>query len=109
MPSSAPTNLSLNDFFVVQLSSKMWVVTARPISRVLLHTSFSMERMAKRSHKPSEVSFDRSSDNSPPLMVVSLPCLRSYTTHATMVDLNLPWHHSRPLFSLFSKLSMMYI
>ena len=59
--------------FGSKLLSKMWLVTTRPIWRVLLHTSFSTERMAKKVRKPSEVSFDHSRDDSRPLMVANPP------------------------------------
>ena len=72
-PLIVPASLSLNDFFVMQLSSKMWLITARPTSRVLLRTSFLTERTAKKDHKPSKVPFDHSSDNSRPLMVAYPP------------------------------------
>ena len=93
----------------VHRSSKTWLVTAKPIDRVLLHTSFSTEGMAKRSHRLSEVSFAPSSRNSQPHMEVFLPRWPNFTNPATTVDLNPRCNPSNPFFSLFSNHSITFI
>jgi hypothetical protein len=70
-PIALPTS-KLNRHFTAHLLSKIYLITASPIRRLLMRTSFSTEGTAKRIPNLSKVSFGLSSSSSPSSMEVFL-------------------------------------